>query len=242
MNPNPQISVNKTDVSCFGGLDGSASVVVESADGSLNYLWSNNATTQTIGNLAAGNFSVAATDGNSCKANASIVISQPGKIEIASTVFTASCPDAADGRIELRITGGTGAYAFAWNTGSTTNAINNLGVGLYSVSVRDANSCESEMDFDLGYIREICFDIPGIITPNNDSYNDTWIIDGLELYSGNTVEIFDRYGKRVFYMKSYDNSWDGVYEGKELPMESYHYVINLNNGTAILKGNITIVR
>jgi gliding motility-associated-like protein len=43
-------------------------------------------------------------------------------------------------------------------------------------------------------------------------------------------------------MKAYDNTWNGMYEGNELPMDSYHYIIKLNNGTSVLKGNITIVR
>ena len=81
-----------------------------------------------------------------------------------------------------------------------------------------------------------------IITPNGDSYNDTWKIEGLEVYTGATIEIFDRWGKRVFFSEGHDIYFDGTFNGKELPMESYHYVINLNNGSDVIIGNITIVR
>ncbi len=110
------------------------------------------------------------------------------------------------------------------------------------MEITDANNCQAGNAFTLGYINDVCFQIPGIITPNGDGLNDTWQIEGLSLYSGVTVQIYDRWGKRVFYSKGYDQPWDGTSDGKELPMESYHYVIDLNNGMKPVIGNITIVR
>ncbi len=241
-NSNPIISIDKTDASCFSGSDGSARVVILSGSGAMVYVWSDGSKLQTADGLLAGNYSVIVTDLNSCKANAVVTVLQPAEIEVTATITEAACPDATDGQISLTSQGGTGTHTYQWTSGSIENTLSNLFIGFYSVDVQDSKNCTLNKTFVVGYIREECFDIPGIITPNNDGYNDTWIIDGLELYAGNTVEIFNRYGKRVFFMKSYDNSWNGIFEGRELPMESYHYIINLNNGSSIIKGNITIVR
>ena len=242
VNSNPIISIDKTDASCFSGSDGSARVVILSGSGAMVYVWSDGSKLQTADGLLAGNYSVIVTDLNSCKANAVVTVLQPAEIEVTATITEAACPDATDGQISLTSQGGTGTHTYQWTSGSIENTLSNLFIGFYSVDVQDSKNCTLNKTFVVGYIREECFDIPGIITPNNDGYNDTWIIDGLELYAGNTVEIFNRYGKRVFFMKSYDNSWNGIFEGRELPMESYHYIINLNNGSSIIKGNITIVR
>ena len=242
VNSNPLININSNDVSCFGGSDGNATVDIISGSGTIIYLWSNNAATKSISGLAAGTFNVTVSDGNGCKAMAATIISQPAEILLSADISDASCPDASDGQIVIETTGGVGSYTFEWSNGANSNIITELRVGNYGLTVTDASLCVVNESFDLGYQNEQCFVIPGIITPNNDSYNDTWIIDGLELYPGNEVEIYDRYGRRVFYAKAYDNSWDGTFEGNELPMESYHYFINLNNGTSVLKGNITIVR
>ncbi|MCB8998500.1 MAG: T9SS type B sorting domain-containing protein [Bacteroidales bacterium] len=243
INPNPQISIETTDALCFGSSDGTASAVLISGTPNMTYLWSNSTTGQVAGGLKAGIYSLTATDMNGCKASISTEIKQPEKLDISFNMQLPVCPDAADGQIEIMVTGGTGSYAYSWDKVSASTAIiNDLSPDTYTVSVTDENSCTLAKAIQLGFQNETCIKVPGIITPNNDGYNDTWVIEGLDLYEGNSVEIYNRYGKLIFYMRSYDNSWDGTYEGKELPMESYHYVINLNNGTPVLKGNITIVR
>ena len=152
------------------------------------------------------------------------------------------CPEADDGEIDLEVSGGTAPYDFLWNNGSTSSALFNLTPGNYGVIVTDANDCEQSESIELGYQNENCLFVPGIITPNGDGKNDTWEIKGLEFYPGAEVEIYNRWGKRIFFSREYDNPWDGTYNGKELPMESYHYVIQLNNGSKPIIGNITVVR
>jgi gliding motility-associated-like protein len=117
-----------------------------------------------------------------------------------------------------------------------------LGPGTYDIEVTDQNQCIREESFTLNPQNDLCIVIPEIITPNSDGFNDSWRIPGIELYPGATVEVYDRWGKRVFYSSDYDQPWDGTSGGELLPMASYHYVINLNNGSPALIGNITIMR
>lgn len=95
---------------------------------------------------------------------------------------------------------------------------------------------------------EICvFDIPNVITPNGDNFNDYWHIPQVD--AGNEtiyVEIYNRWGQKVFTANNYNNvttRWDGRNDGNEdLPHGTYYYVIDLNDGTAPMTGHVTIMR
>jgi gliding motility-associated-like protein len=84
--------------------------------------------------------------------------------------------------------------------------------------------------------------IPNIFSPNGDGINDTWVITSLETYPLATVNVFSRSGQKVFEAKSIEKIWDGTYNGKQLPIGTYYYVINLNIGTPPVSGWIVILR
>ena len=64
-----------------------------------------------------------------------------------------------------------------------------------------------------------------------------------ELYPEAVVEIYNRWGEMVFRSeRGYPNPWNGSYKGRSLPVDSYHYVIDLNNGSKPIVGNVTIVK
>jgi len=66
-------------------------------------------------------------------------------------------------------------------------------------------------------------------TPNGDGKNDRWIVDYIDQFPENTVEIFNRWGERLFYSKGYQDPWDGTFKGKALPVGTYYYIIHLNH-------------
>ncbi|OFX41966.1 MAG: hypothetical protein A2X08_12575, partial [Bacteroidetes bacterium GWA2_32_17] len=88
--------------------------------------------------------------------------------------------------------------------------------------------------------------IPTGITPNGDGSNDVWIIDLIGYYPNIEVEIFNRWGEKLFYSKGYPDSerWDGNFKGKPLPTGTYYYIINLHDeiDTKPITGPITIMR
>jgi gliding motility-associated-like protein len=84
--------------------------------------------------------------------------------------------------------------------------------------------------------------IPNAFSPNGDGINDTWQILNLSDYPGCTVEVFNRYGQRVYFSAGYGKPWNGTMTGKELPMATYYYVIHLKNGFEPRTGSITIVK
>ena len=87
--------------------------------------------------------------------------------------------------------------------------------------------------------------IPNTFTPNDDGDNDVWNIWLLRDYPNSVVEVFDRWGRRVFISpRGYPVPWDGRdSSGRFLPMETYYYIIHLNDGSKEpIIGTITIIR
>jgi len=80
--------------------------------------------------------------------------------------------------------------------------------------------------------------VPNAFSPNGDGINDTWEIRNLSAYPAGTIEIFNRYGQRVFYSRGYSNPWDGG----GLPLGVYFYVIDLKDGSERLAGYVTILK
>ncbi len=83
--------------------------------------------------------------------------------------------------------------------------------------------------------------IPNAFSPNGDGINDTWIIKGLETYPGSLVRVYDRKGILLFQSHS-ANPWDGIYNGRPLPLDTYYYVVDLNIGVGPLSGWVVILR
>ncbi len=84
--------------------------------------------------------------------------------------------------------------------------------------------------------------IPNAFSPNGDGINDKWNIKYLESYPEATVEVFNRYGQKVFSSKGYTTPWDGSFKGSPLPVATYYYIVNPGNGRKQLSGSITILK
>jgi gliding motility-associated-like protein len=73
--------------------------------------------------------------------------------------------------------------------------------------------------------------IPGAFSPNGDGVNDSWAIKGLQNDPQCKVLVFNRNGAMVFESNTgYTRPWDGRYQGRDLPVGVYFYLLNLSNG------------
>lgn len=84
--------------------------------------------------------------------------------------------------------------------------------------------------------------IPNTFTPNNDGINDLWLIDYLDTYPGNRVQVFTRTGQLVFESIGYAKPWNGTMSGKPLPFDTYYYIIEPGNGRKPITGYVTLVK
>lgn len=138
-------SVVTQQVSCNAGNNGSIDLTVADGTAPYTFTWSNGATTEDIGNLLSGAYTVTVTDANGCIADQTNTITQPsGALAATATVTgTVSCFSGNNGSIDLEVSGGTQPYSFNWNTGASTEDLSGLSAGIYSVSITDANGCTS---------------------------------------------------------------------------------------------------
>jgi len=120
-----------------------------------SYLWSNGNTTNSINNLIAGDYIVTVTDANGCSKFSSIKINQPIELNLATTKSDVNCHGGNDGNAKVIPSGGTPNYSYLWSNGATTDVINNLSTGNYSVTVTDANGCKKVISVTIGQSNEL---------------------------------------------------------------------------------------
>ncbi|MBC7652869.1 MAG: PKD domain-containing protein, partial [Oligoflexus sp.] len=84
--------------------------------------------------------------------------------------------------------------------------------------------------------------IPNTFTPNGDGNNDIWNIKYLDSYVNARMTIFNRFGNAVFNSTGYDIPWDGRYNGKEVPVGVYYYIIDTKVEGKKFTGSVTVIR
>lgn len=135
--------MNQTNVSCFGGSNGS--VIASPSGGTPNYTYSwspGSITSATLTNIPVGTYSISVTDSKSCVATNTVVITQPTDIAISNSIANITCNGLANGSINQTVTGGTSPYTYSWSPGGqTTASISGLNAGVYTAHVSDANGC-----------------------------------------------------------------------------------------------------
>jgi gliding motility-associated-like protein len=84
--------------------------------------------------------------------------------------------------------------------------------------------------------------VANTFTPNEDGTNDKWTVPGLRFYEGARISVFDKDGDRLFYTEIPDQGWDGTFNGKELPIGSYFWVIEALEVGEIRRGILNLIR
>jgi len=140
-----------SNVSCNGGNDGEVTVAANGGAPGYTFLWSNNGMGSTISNLAAGEYTVTATDQNNCTGTLTVTITEPDSL-IASVLQSSNalCQGESNGSATVAASGGTSGYAFEWPGGSTDPSRNDLAAATYSVTATDANGCTATVDVTIG--------------------------------------------------------------------------------------------
>jgi gliding motility-associated-like protein len=123
-------------------------------------------------------------------------------------------------------------------TNPTATPLKNI---TYRLTVTSAQGCFIVSDEVIVKVHEKLV-IPNTFTPNGDGINDILTIDGLDSYKQSITTIFDRNGQQVFKSLAYPKPWDGTHNGKPLPIGTYYYVIDLNNGQKRVSGYVNVFK
>jgi hypothetical protein len=151
---------SQTNVACFGGNTGAASVNAASGGTpAYFYNWTpGNPTgdgTVSVTGLTAGTWTVVVTDANSCVANQTFNITAPTAISVTpSSQTNVSCFGGANGAASINTpTGGAGGFSYNWTpgnpTGDGTVSVTGLSAGTWTCTVTDANSCTATRTFNI---------------------------------------------------------------------------------------------
>lgn len=218
----PRVAISDIMPMCEG-----TSITINAGNGFDSYNWSTGATTQSTLVSQAGNYSVTVTEnhnGISCSSTKNFTVVNSNAATV-SEIITSDWTDNNNTITVLISNSSVGNYVYSLDgiNYQNSNVFYGLESGEHTVFVKDINGCgiSSEEIYLLMY--------PKYFTPNGDSYNDTWKIKFSQKEPNLKVAIFDRYGKLLKMMNSYD-AWDGKLNGKDLPSDDYWFVVTRQNG------------
>jgi gliding motility-associated-like protein/uncharacterized repeat protein (TIGR01451 family) len=172
-----------------------------------------------------------------------IDILQSGYIYVSSTTTTGTYSNSTGvWTIGNLNNGASEILTITATVNSTGNYVNTATISGNEVDGNMANNVSSIETFPWDFF------IPEGFSPNGDGINDLFVIRGIDHYSANTIEIYNRWGDKVFEASPYQNTWDGKSTmglkvgGNELPIGTYFYVLNLGDGSNVYKGTIYLNR
>jgi len=195
----------------------------------MQYEWLTGEISQKILISEQGNFSVVITTNAGCSVTKNfeiLAVDVPGIEDIISEESTVIIKPANAGEFE---------YSLDGTTFQLSNTFHLVPGGTYTAYMRDFQSCNTVSE-EFPHIV-----LPKFITPNNDGYNDRFELNGVEYFNSSSIRIFNRFGKLLIAGKGKDFSWDGTFNGKDLPSSDYWYEINIEDYKRI-KGHFSLKR
>jgi gliding motility-associated-like protein len=174
-------------------------------------------------------------------------------VTAAPTVFAGNDASVVKGGDAQIVASVSNAAGFAWSPTTYLNNPNSLSpisvmpqqTITYILTATNAEGC-SIADSVTITVLPYCIKAKNAFTPNGDGVNDTWMVyDQYDCLKNIRVQVFNRYGSKVFESTNYRNDWRGTFGGKSLPDATYYYVLDytLLDGTVLqLRGDVTILR
>lgn len=144
------LSASSTNASCFGGNQGTATIVTTGGIGPFSYLWDDGQTTATAVGLSIGEHEFTVTSNGGCSVSGTALVSSVNlEIEHVQTCTydTVTCLSNNNGSIVLDVSEGSEPYNFEWNITPNQNNDSLIGIesGTYTVVVTDVYGCKDSL-------------------------------------------------------------------------------------------------
>lgn len=227
-------------------------IIAVASNGDEPYQYTLNATSNNDGIFSVtseGQYVVSVTDNSNCSVDATVnVVFEPMiTVDAGPDVSIYSAES-----VQLNATTNVNPVSVIWTpaTGLSNPGILNPSASpeittTYTIEVTNAQGCLATDDVTITVI-PLCMNLRNAFSPNGDGINDKFeVYNSFGCLNKVTVQVFNRYGSKVFESKDYRNTWDGTYKGKPLPDGTYYAVVTyyLTNGKMITrKTDLTIIR
>lgn len=246
------IDIDLDAPTCTGMFDGSAILNLQGGTGPLTLFFDPadtdndfiDDTTYQFLNLGEGEIGLLLLDSLECSYIDTLEIVPDIITDMILTGFSSpeTCWNTNDGTATMAVQNGNLPISYVWNDdlAQTTAVATGLeGSQTYVVIVTDAIGCTLTEEV---YVdpTEGCFFISTGITPNGDGDNDFWLLGGMEYYPSAKIQVFNRWGQTVFESRGYNAPWDGSYQGQQLPVADYYFVIDYAEDKEPITGTVTI--
>jgi gliding motility-associated-like protein len=252
--PPIQLSGLTKNITCKPLTDASIDLSVAGGTSSFNFKWSNKANTEDVSNLSVGFYSVTVTDANGCKDTASFSIKNDSLFAIQT--IDAQVIELGDKVTLTTSHNGVNSVDFDWKpindyTGIDCNTCQSPEVAptvttQFKVMATDARGCINYDSVTIFIVPNRGIYIPNAFTPNRDGNNDNYKFFGKKTAIGRIeMQIFNRWGEKVFESTDKEFEWDGTYKGEPQSPGIYIYqmrIVYLDSHEENLKGSITLIR
>ncbi|MBL7912782.1 MAG: gliding motility-associated C-terminal domain-containing protein [Bacteroidia bacterium] len=163
-------AISSTNILCFGGANGAASVTPNGGTPAFSYTWiPAGGNSSMASGLSAGTYTVLIKDLNNCTYSSTTSITQPPSGIIAAVSSTnVLCFGGANGAASVLPNGGTPAYSYTWSpSGGNSSLANGLTAGNYTVFIKDANNCNATSSVLIGQPQQFGLSVNSITLCNN---------------------------------------------------------------------------
>ncbi|RYZ42522.1 MAG: gliding motility-associated C-terminal domain-containing protein, partial [Sphingobacteriales bacterium] len=210
--------------------------------GYAHYLWSTGAQGQSIFADTAGIYIVTSSNGCDIRIDSFIVAELAVRVDLGTD--TTIC----NGH-QVILTAGTNAGAgatYAWHDGSSGTSLKASASGTYRLTVSQG-ACSASDEINVNVEPCGCFVMmPNAFSPNGDGRNDQFGLEQMCRIGYYQLQVFNRWGQRVFLSTSPEIKWDGRFQGKLCEAGTYFFDLNYNpagqRDIETLKGDVQLIR
>lgn len=207
--------------------------------------WNTGATSNSINPTQPGDYSVSTTDATGCPGSDTYTLNSKQVPVLSVTADKTAVPKGETVQLNA-----SGADNYEWTPAESLNdpliadpVASPSITTLYTVTGTLTGECSAQAQITITVDGEKIFiTVPPAFSPNGDGVNEMLVIDGITEYQDCVLTIFDGRGRRIYEQKSYNNDWNGTYQGRPVPDGTYFYVFGCPTNERPVTGSVLVFR